>query len=115
MPQVSIVLEKARAQGTQSPGFLNFTQRCEKLPIGHSGQGPVLPAFSPASPEGEPGYSSSHLLFPSNERSAKVQLPAHLTEETSSYFKLYPTPSCDSMSCRKNSKRHLRCTAQQNR
>ncbi|CAB1442867.1 unnamed protein product, partial [Pleuronectes platessa] len=37
------------------------------------------------------------------ERSAKVQLPAHLIKETSSQIKLYQTPSSDSMSCKRTS------------
>ncbi|CAB1435640.1 unnamed protein product [Pleuronectes platessa] len=37
------------------------------------------------------------------ERSAKVQLPAHLIKETSSQIKLYQTPSSDLMSCKRTS------------
>ena len=60
------------------------------------------PASLAASLTGEAWFLQviSSLRVQLYERSAKVQLPAHLTKETSSQLKLYQTPSSNSMSCR---------------
>ncbi|CAB1425342.1 unnamed protein product [Pleuronectes platessa] len=129
-PHLPLFPDKARAQGTQSPRIPQL--HCSYVKS-HKGQlllvtldpmtcevpgqdkasspPPQCLFYNPSKEEGcqplflhrrgeKPSCSSSHILF---ERSAKVQLPAQLTKETSLQLKLYQTPSSDLMACRKTS------------
>ncbi|CAB1448982.1 unnamed protein product [Pleuronectes platessa] len=92
MHQVPLFWKRPEHRELTLPGFLNFTQVCEK-PQGTAG------LFSCIA-EGGPGCSSSNLLFPPNNWRSEVQLPTHLFKETTTHLKLFQTPSSDSMSCR---------------
>ncbi|CAB1460222.1 unnamed protein product, partial [Pleuronectes platessa] len=115
MPQVPLFLKKPEHRELSLPGFLNFTQRCEKLPIGHSGPRTCAASLFPSIARGGAWLLQLTSSLPIQREECKGAASSSSHRGNLLVLQALPNSELRLDVLQENSKRHLRCTAQQNR